>query len=146
MCRNGRLDVLRLPMLSQADYDRLLWSCELNIVRGEDSWVRAHWAAAPFVWQPYRQADGAHRVKLEAFLDRMAGPTRSGSGQPEGLARVAAMMRAWSDPSGSDLTQAWQAFEQALPQLDSLYQAWGKSLENQPDLAASLARYCLDRI
>lgn len=59
-----------LPYLTQPDYDRLLWSCDLNFVRGEDSFVRAQWAARPFVWQIYPQHDGVHAAKLEAFLGR----------------------------------------------------------------------------
>lgn len=58
-----------LPFLSQADYDRLLAACDLNFVRGEDSWIRAIWAAKPFIWQPYIQEENAHMVKLNAFLD-----------------------------------------------------------------------------
>ncbi|GAB4559046.1 MAG: elongation factor P maturation arginine rhamnosyltransferase EarP [Rhizobacter sp.] len=60
----------RLPYLSQPEYDRLLWSCDLNLVRGEDSFVRAQWAGRPFVWQIYPQHDLAHADKLNAFLDR----------------------------------------------------------------------------
>ena len=67
--RLGRLRAVALPPLPQADFDRLLWSCDLNFVRGEDSLVRAIWAGVPFVWQAYPQHDGAHRAKLEAFLD-----------------------------------------------------------------------------
>jgi uncharacterized repeat protein (TIGR03837 family) len=66
----GGLRTVRLPLLSQVEYDHLLWACDLNFVRGEDSFVRAQWAGAPFVWQPYPQADGAHLGKLDAFLDR----------------------------------------------------------------------------
>jgi uncharacterized repeat protein (TIGR03837 family) len=57
-----------LPWLTQNDYDHLLWSCDLNFVRGEDSLVRAIWAGRPFLWQIYPQHDGAHAAKLEAFL------------------------------------------------------------------------------
>jgi uncharacterized repeat protein (TIGR03837 family) len=64
------LRAVRLPALDQGDFDRLLWSCDLNFVRGEDSLVRAFWAAAPFVWQLYPQDDGVHAVKLDAFMDR----------------------------------------------------------------------------
>lgn len=64
----GPLRVHALPWLSQPDFDRLLWSCDLNHVRGEDSLVRALWAGRPFVWQLYPQHDGAHTAKLEAFL------------------------------------------------------------------------------
>jgi uncharacterized repeat protein (TIGR03837 family) len=69
-------EVLRmtpLPWLSSADYDHLLWACELNFVRGEDSLVRALWAGHPFVWQPYPQHDGAHAEKLRAFWDAVPG-------------------------------------------------------------------------
>src|SRR5205085_11787329 len=65
--RRGALRAVAVPPLTQPDFDRLLWSCDLNLVRGEDSLVRALWAGAPFVWQAYVQKDGAHRAKVEAF-------------------------------------------------------------------------------
>ena len=61
------LRCITLPWLTQIDYDHLLWSADLNLVRGEDSLVRALWAGAPFLWQLYPQTDGAHANKLEAF-------------------------------------------------------------------------------
>ena len=67
----GRLSVRFLPPLAQTDFDHLLWSCDLNFVRGEDSLVRAIWAGKPFVWQIYAQHDDAHHAKLQAFLDAM---------------------------------------------------------------------------
>ena len=63
-----------LPLLTQRDYDHLLWACDLNFVRGEDSVVRALWAGIPLVWQIYPQHDDAHLVKLKAFLDRLDAP------------------------------------------------------------------------
>ena len=66
-----QLSISYLPYLSQTDFDHLLWACDVNFVRGEDSVVRAIWAAKPFVWQIYPQADGAHGVKLQAFLDML---------------------------------------------------------------------------
>lgn len=69
-----RLELTFLPTLSQIDFDRLLWSCDLNVVRGEDSLVRALWANKPFIWQIYPQADDAHHVKLEAFLTLIDAP------------------------------------------------------------------------
>lgn len=65
----GQMRTQVLPWLAQDDYDRLLWSCDLNLVRGEDSFVRAQWAARPMMWHIYAQDDGAHAAKLEAFLD-----------------------------------------------------------------------------
>ena len=68
------LSIHYLPALSQHDYDHLLWSCQFNCVRGEDSLVRALWAGQPFVWHIYPQSDGAHAAKLEAFLDWLQAP------------------------------------------------------------------------
>jgi uncharacterized repeat protein (TIGR03837 family) len=59
-----------LDWLPQPGYDRLLWSADLNAVRGEDSIVRAIWAGVPFLWQLYPQHDGVHEAKLEAFAAR----------------------------------------------------------------------------
>ena len=67
--RLGSLQISYLPELDQRDFDHLLWACDLNFVRGEDSLVRAIWANKPLVWQIYPQADDAHHDKLEAFLD-----------------------------------------------------------------------------
>ena len=59
-----------LPWLSQQDYDKLLWACDMNFVRGEDSVLRALWTGKPFVWQIYPQQDAAHLPKLAAFLQQ----------------------------------------------------------------------------
>ena len=63
-----------LPAVPQPDFDEMLWSADLNFVRGEDSLVRALWAGAPLVWQIYPQDDDAHHAKLEAFLDWLEAP------------------------------------------------------------------------
>lgn len=68
------LSFFYLPALTQHDFDHLLWACDLNFVRGEDSLVRALWANKPFVWQIYPQHDDAHHRKLEAFLDVLHAP------------------------------------------------------------------------
>ncbi len=67
--RKENLTIHLLPFLSQTDYDHLLWACDFNFVRGEDSWIRAIWAEKPFIWQPYIQTDETHIKKLNAFLD-----------------------------------------------------------------------------
>jgi uncharacterized repeat protein (TIGR03837 family) len=71
----GALRVRELPLLSQRAYDELLWGCDLNFVRGEDSLVRGLLAGVPLVWQIYPQHDGAHHAKLAAFLDWLQPPT-----------------------------------------------------------------------
>jgi len=72
--KRAALSIFHLPQLSQTDFDHLLWACDVNFVRGEDSLVRALWAGKPFVWHIYPQHDAAHEIKLEAFLDWLQAP------------------------------------------------------------------------
>jgi len=69
--RNDSLRLHHLPLMTQPDFDGLLSCCDLNLVRGEDSLVRALWAGKPFIWQIYPQEDSAHVEKLAAFMDCM---------------------------------------------------------------------------
>lgn len=69
-----RLEVMELPYLSHPEFDQLLAAQDLNLVRGEDSLVRAIWAGKAFLWQIYRQDDGAHLKKLTAFLKASQAP------------------------------------------------------------------------
>jgi len=71
---SGQLAITYLPLLTQLEFDHLLWACDLNFVRGEDSVVRALWAGKPFVWQIYPQDDDAHFPKLQAFLETLQLP------------------------------------------------------------------------
>jgi uncharacterized repeat protein (TIGR03837 family) len=104
-----QLSISYLPLLTQSDYDHLLWACDLNFVRGEDSLVRALWAGKPLVWQIYPQHDDAHLVKLQAFLDLLDLP-------PSLRALHAAWNEKTANPSATnsplaDLAtlQAWRA-------------------------------------
>ena len=111
----------RLPYLTQAGYDRLLWSCDLNFVRGEDSFVRAQWAGKPFAWQIYPQHDGAHATKLGAFLDRFPA-----------VAGLRALWLGWNGlgplPSEIPLLGPWE----------TQCQAWREELLAQADLTTQL--------
>ena len=62
------------PYTDQNGFDEMLWACDLNFVRGEDSLVRALWAGQPFIWHIYPQDDNAHQAKLEAFMEWMQAP------------------------------------------------------------------------
>jgi uncharacterized repeat protein (TIGR03837 family) len=70
------LRITYVPLLPQTEFDALLCACDLNFVRGEDSLVRALWAGRPFIWQIYPQDDGAHRAKLQAFLETLDAPAQ----------------------------------------------------------------------
>ena len=131
----GNLTLAGIPFLAQEDYDRLLWACDLNFVRGEDSFVRAQWAVKPFVWQIYPQQDAAHEAKLEAFIERYT---------PEGRLRADALgmnqlWRAWN--GRGDTAQAWPAFAAALPSLSAHAQQWTVAQSSLPDLASNLVKF-----
>jgi uncharacterized repeat protein (TIGR03837 family) len=58
-----------MPFLSQEKYDELLCLSDFNLVRGEDSWVRAILAEKPFIWHAYKQDNNYQMVKAKAFLE-----------------------------------------------------------------------------
>ncbi|GKT22802.1 elongation factor P maturation arginine rhamnosyltransferase EarP [Acidovorax sp. SUPP3334] len=68
------LSISYLTPCPQPAFDEMLWACDLNCVRGEDSLVRALWAGQPLVWHIYPQDDDSHHAKLQAFLDWLQAP------------------------------------------------------------------------
>jgi len=67
---DGRLTMVRIPFVDQDLYDSVLAACDLNLVRGEDSFVRAQWMGRPLLWAAYRQPGDAHLDKVAAWLER----------------------------------------------------------------------------
>ena len=128
------LRAVLLPWLTQTDYDRLLWACDLNFVRGEDSFVRAQWAAQPFVWQIYPQHDTAHGAKLQAFADQFLAYA-----QPADVAPLRALWNVWNGLATGlpalPAPQPWSA--------NGL--AWRESLLAQDDLGTQLLRFVAER-
>jgi uncharacterized repeat protein (TIGR03837 family) len=72
-CRVGKVDLLLMPFLPQHRFDTLLCCADFNLVRGEDSLVRALFAERPFVWNAYLQKEKHHLVKVHAFCNTFAG-------------------------------------------------------------------------
>jgi uncharacterized repeat protein (TIGR03837 family) len=128
-----------LPPLTQTDYDLLLWACDLNLVRGEDSFVRASWAARPFLWQIYPQEDGAHGPKLMAFLDQFLA-----TADPALRHWVCHLHQVWNGllptsnwpPSHAAPTTAWAEH----------CRDWSEQLGQQDDLCTQLLRFVGHRL
>jgi uncharacterized repeat protein (TIGR03837 family) len=139
----SRLRVARVPFVPQHGYDQLLRLCDFNFVRGEDSWIRAHWAGKPFIWQPYPQPGGTHLDKLDAFLERFAA-TADTPALASAASAVAAMMRAWS--GDGDPALAWQVLERSGPPVDRVFGLWVGSLLSQRDLAERLVSWARSRL
>ena len=138
----GALAVVVLPFTDQPGYDRLLWSCDWNFVRGEDSFVRAQLAARPLVWHIYPQEAGAHLAKLEAFLDRYT------AGLPDAARHaISGLMRAWNGVAGAPaIGDAWAAVEAEAATLQARARDWAAGLRAGPELAAGLARFIRNRL
>lgn len=125
--RAGSLQVDRLGLLTQRDFDHLLWSSDLNFVRGEDSLVRALWAGKPLAWNIYPQDDGAHWAKLWAFLDWYRPP-----------------------PVWRQLAVAWNGGPATLPPLADAIEGYAaldarQRLLAQPDLVTQLLAFVAGR-
>ena len=139
LCR-GRLEARLIPFLAQPRYDELLWGCGWNFVRGEDSFVRAQWACAPFVWQIYRQENDAHLVKMEAFLSLYLEGL-----EPAAAAALAGLWRSWNG-SGQSLAESWAGLQTHFASLQAQATRWEQRLAEMPDLATNLVIFCSERL
>ena len=137
--QRGMLSVEPIEFLAQEEYDALLRRCDLNFVRGEDSFLRAQWAGKPFVWQIYRQDEGAHLAKLNAFLELYCA-----EGTPEIASAIRQMFLAWN--LEGDVTDAWAGFLAAYSTVARHHRRWLQNLLAQDDLASGLVKFCASRV
>lgn len=154
--RTGQLSIHMLPLLSHDDYDRLLWSCHWNAVRGEDSFIRAQWSGRPFLWHIYEQDADAHWLKLDAFIATMRHADCINTEWTQAL-------RAWNGHAATHFH--WQQWLQALvaPTANSLAkpalapsnfcgathvaaEAWCRQQLKHADLASELMRFYANQV
>jgi hypothetical protein len=127
----------RIPFVSQPEYDQLLWMADLNVVRGEDSIVRAVWAGKPLIWQIYPQTEDTHLIKLEAWLKMSSLPTD-----------IQDLMRNWNaDAVSADLPNGFaQAVNaEAYAQWSSHALALSHTLAQEVDFAQALHDFCASK-
>ena len=137
--KKGSLIVRVLPFLEQDKYDKLLWSCNFNFVRGEDSFVRAQLAARPMVWQIYPQEAGAHWPKLRAFLDRYCADL------PQPTAAVlTSFFEAWN--GGGTGAPDWESLWMHREILEQHAQKWANRLTKEEDLTTNLVNFCNNKL
>jgi uncharacterized repeat protein (TIGR03837 family) len=147
----GSLGLLGLPPVDQEAFDRLLCSCDLNFVRGEDSFVRAHWTGRPFLWQAYVQQDGAHHPKVAAWLQTYADTARADLGNGLGEAH-----RHWNGSPGAidPAAQPWlcEVLTQCGPAADEHWAIWSDwanrraaRLAELDDLVTQLLRFVAEK-
>jgi uncharacterized repeat protein (TIGR03837 family) len=133
----GALTVRVLPFVAQPDYDKLLWACNLNFVRGEDSFVRAQWAGRPFIWHIYPQDKNLHHVKLRAFLQRYSASVEC----------LIAFALRWNGAKTVDMEEQadwsalWPAFQAEMPKMVSGAADWQRQMLANGDLAGNLLEF-----
>lgn len=137
--RHGNLSVQPVAFLDHDRYDRLLWACDLNCVRGEDSFIQGQWAARPMIWQPYVQEDGAQWKKLQAFLAHY----RQGL-EPAAADLLAQAWRVWN--AGEVEREIWREYLAHLPEFTGHAGRWERQIRSWPNLAEELVKHALSRI
>ncbi|TCT03405.1 elongation factor P maturation arginine rhamnosyltransferase EarP [Paralcaligenes ureilyticus] len=134
MHQTPHVRVHEIPFVDQTAFDHLLWSSDLNCVRGEDSLIRAMWAGKPFLWQIYRQNEDAHLTKLQAWL-----------AQTSFSPAVHALMQAWNTGTDAEFGErisqimsppAWRQWQHDT-------HSWTEKMARQPDMASSLLELCV---
>jgi len=135
----NQLTIAHQPFVPQAEFDALLASYDFLFVRGEDSFVRAQWAAKPLVWQIYPQEEAIHLVKLKAFYDHyldqgvLTAKQRSIYWQ---------FVSAWNNGNASSndavLASTWPKLVEIYPLLLENARVWRNQLLKQRDLVSQL--------
>ncbi|MEO6699349.1 MAG: elongation factor P maturation arginine rhamnosyltransferase EarP, partial [Paraperlucidibaca sp.] len=151
---HGASTLYALPMLAHADYDQLLAACDLNIIRGEDSFVRAQWAAKPMLWHIYPQDQLAHETKLAAWLDRVAPPdnhevissTTNFTHEQQAAAQQAWLAAQWAWVRNELSPEHVQALLAELKPLREMMQRWREQLIEHSDLATQLMRFYANQV
>jgi uncharacterized repeat protein (TIGR03837 family) len=132
--QHGALTLKVIPFLSQQEYDQLLWACDVNFVRGEDSFVRAQWARKPFVWHIYPQEEQLHHKKLRAFLARYATE----------LPALAAFSLAWN--GASDAAPDWASLQAEMTTIGARAASWEHEMRALGDFTSNLLSFARAKI
>ena len=132
--RRDGLTVQVLPFVRQEQYDRLLWCCDFNAVRGEDSFVRAQWAGRPLLWHIYRQDEDIHLDKLDAFLELYTEGL-----SPAAKTALVSLWQAWN--ADGDMAHSWKMLLEHWPEVTANAEKWALEQGLRTDLATALVQF-----
>lgn len=131
-CTLGNATIHFIPFLPQSEYDRLLWSCDLNFVRGEESLIRGLLSAKPLVWHIYPTEDQAHWIKLNAFIQALSMPPL-----------LAELTRNWNAQAA--LVNLTEVLNQ-LPQIQRYALGTQESILSMNDLSTNLVSFIESKV
>lgn len=131
------LTVSALPFMSQSLYDQLLATCQLNFVRGEESFVRAQMLGLPMIWHIYQQQDDVHLDKLSAFLQVYLADCDEAS-----KLFIRQAFLTWNTPS---LSNEWAGLFNHLASWQTHAKAWQLKQRGYGSLAENLVKFVQTR-
>ena len=126
---DAHIRVMRPGFFPQAEFDKLLWASDVLAIRGEDSFVRAQLAGKPVLWATYPTEDHGHRIKLDAWLERIA-PFFQNEATATCFTEA---NREWLE--GTPAPETLIAFFENVPAITAGMQRWRESLFTRGDLA-----------
>lgn len=132
---SGSLELHILPFLPQSEFDRLLWSVDAHIIRGEDSFVRSQYTGKPFFWHIYQQEEQAHIIKLDAFWQKFWTPSSSLYQAHHALSYELNHAHILSENARQ---QAWHSLLSQFEPWQHASQNWQNQLFNQTDAVSRL--------
>jgi uncharacterized repeat protein (TIGR03837 family) len=118
--RLGTVTIAFPPFLAQSEFDKLLCLCDLNMVRGEDTFARAILSEKPFIWHAYKQDDNYQLVKVKAFLQAF----RPYFDDEQAYASYHDLHMQFNDSCGGPVTR--ELYDRFLENLNKIKHATGK--------------------
>ena len=125
------------PRVAQTEFDALLAQFDFLIVRGEDSFIRAQWAAKPFLWHIYPTDDGAHLSKLDAWLEHYCNRL-----EPNAAGAYRAASHAFNGAKSEEIHASnYALLAKHINALAAHAALWRDTLMQQTDLATRLVAF-----
>lgn len=151
--QRGHMSVFASPLLDHRDFDQVLLDSEVNLVRGEDSIVRAMHTGHPFLWQIYVQEENAHIDKLMSFLimmkqtlSKVAGEGKISMSEAlinERMDYITACMLAYN--SAGEWPEGFSLHNYAAETAD-VFISFAECLCSRPSLADNLIKFAADKL
>jgi len=130
-------DFTMAPFLPPAEYDQILASSSLNLVRGEVSFVRAIFAGKPFIWHAYIQENDYQLVKVKAFLDVF-----EPFWEDKALFKLYSdIMMAWNGNGESISVDNWSVFLENRATIGTYTQSFGDFLRHECNLGVNFDNF-----
>lgn len=137
--QTASVQLVKIPFIPQSDFDRLLHLSDGLIIRGEDSFVRAQFAAKPFFWHIYPQEESVHIDKLHAFWhkayahypDNIQTAHQTLSDELNGARSLTPAQR----------LEAWQTLQRHADEWRQSVADWKNTLFEQPSAIEKLAKF-----